>query len=341
MHYYVAMIEFPEKLSLAQLPTPFQPLHRLSEKVGGPLIWVKRDDMTGCAASGNKVRKLEYTLAKAVAEGCDTLITCGGLQSNHCRATAVLGAQLGLKVQLILREEGSLSSVDGNLLLDHLVGAEVSTYPAREYQQNLPQLFDHWQQHYQSQGRKPYRIPTGASDGSGVWGYIGCARELKEDFQQAKIQPSAIVHATGSGGTQAGLTVGADLFNLGCPVIGMAVCDDEAYFQHKVQEDITDWQQLYNVVEGQSGLSTQTLDIQVNDAYIGPGYAKATPEVFATIREAASLEGLVFDPVYSGKAFHGLLEEIRRGTYASASDVVFIHTGGIFGLLAQKSQLGF
>ena len=327
------MINFPEKLSLAQTPTPLQPLDRLSDELGGPRIWVKRDDMTGCAISGNKVRKLEFVLAQALAEGADTLITCGGIQSNHCRATAILGAQLGLKVHLILRGTPP-DELDGNLLLDHLTAARVSYYPVTEYQ-HLDTLFNQWQLHYRNQGHHPFIIPTGASNGTGAWGYINCARELADDFSHHQITPSVIVSATGSGGTQAGLTLGAHLFQLNALVLGMAVCDDADYFIRKVREDMRDWQQQSSVY-----LDIEKIEIHVNDQYIGPGYAKATPEIFSTIRQLAALEGVILDPVYSGKAFHGLLQEIRAGQFDDASDIVFIHTGGLFGLFSQRNQLG-
>ncbi len=326
------MIPFPDKLNLAQTPTPLQLLSRLSAAVG-KRIWVKRDDMTGCAISGNKVRKLEFVLAQALAEGADTLITCGGLQSNHCRATAIIGAQLGLKVHLILRGEPP-QTLDGNLLLDSLCGAEISCYPLAEYRQ-LPALFAHWADYYRRQGRTPFPIPTGASDGIGAWGYINAATELAAQLKSEAIVPDAIVCASGSGGTQAGLTLGCKLNELAIPVVGFAVCDDAAYFHHKVREDMRDWQRRY-----QLPLDVESLSLHVNDRYIGPGYAKATPEVFATIRRLAALEGLLLDPVYSGKAFHGMLREIAQGQFQDARELVFIHTGGLFGLFAQRDELG-
>ena len=330
------MISFPRKLNLAHTPTPLQSLDRLSETIGGPRIWVKRDDLTGCAISGNKVRKLEFILAQAIEKGADTIITCGGVQSNHCRATAILGAQLGLKVHLILRGEEPKEKSSGNLFLDQLAGATISHYPVSEYKQ-LPKLFKHWEQHYRNLGGAPFAIPTGASNGTGAWGYIACAQELAQDFQQHQISPSLIACATGSGGTQAGLTLGAEIFELEAPVLGIAVCDDEAYFQHKVREDMQAWQAEY-----QQPLDVNQLAIHVNAEHIGPGYAKATPEVFDTIKILAKTEGLILDPVYSGKAFHGLLEEIKAGHYLNdhhSQDIVFIHTGGIFGLFAQRDQL--
>ena len=334
-------INYPDSLALAQLPTPLQPLERLSAQLSGPRIWVKRDDLTDCALSGNKIRKLEFTLARALAKGCDTLITCGGVQSNHCRATAILGARLGLKVHLILRDEeldGDQQSIapDGNLLLDYLAGAEISIYPKAEFQARQRELFEHWSQHYAAQGRKAYLIPTGASDGTGIWGYIRCIEELIGDFKHANIQPSHIIHATGSGGTQAGLSLGCALHQLDAQVLGIAVCDNSAYFQRKVMADITDWQNRYEVAS-----LPESLSVQVNDDFIGPGYSKAGPEVFATIKKVAALEGLLLDPVYTGKAFHGMLTLIEQGYFAEASDIVFIHTGGLFGLFAQREQLSF
>ena len=329
-------IVYPPRLSLARLPTPLQPLDRLSSQLNGPRIWVKRDDLTDCAVSGNKIRKLEFTLARAIEQGCDTLITCGGVQSNHCRATALLGAQLGLKVHLILRNEtteqgGELEVPDGNLFLDYLAGAEISLYEKKEFQCRLPELFDYWSEYYRSLGAKPYAIPTGASDGTGVWGYVHCIPELIADFETANIHPQTIIHATGSGGTQAGLTAGAVLHDLDTTVLGIAVCDNAEYFQNKVLADIVEWQSLYSVP-----VDIGKMSIHVDDRYIGPGYAQATQQVFDVIRKLAGLEGLILDPVYTGKAFYGMIEKIKQGDFSGESDIVFIHTGGIFGLMSQR-----
>ncbi|TQV73510.1 D-cysteine desulfhydrase family protein [Exilibacterium tricleocarpae] len=324
---------YPQRLALARTPTPLQPLDRLSDHLGGPRLWVKRDDLTGSVLSGNKVRKLEFVLAEAQRQGCDTLLTCGGLQSNHCRATALLGAQLGLSVHLILRGEAP-AEVDGNLLLDYLAGARVSYYAQAEFQTDLEAIFQRWQAHYRSLGRKAFSIPTGASDEIGVWGYVRACEELAEDFHTHRIAPSHIVTATGSGGTQAGLSVGARLLGLGCRVVGMAVCDDAAYFREKVGDDLLKWQRCY-AVEVELG----QVDVITNDRYIGAGYAKASPEVFETIKLVAGLEGLVLDPVYTGKAFHGMISEIKAGGLPRHGDIVFIHTGGVFGLFPQRRQL--
>lgn len=326
-------ISFPQRLHLAQTPTPLHPLQRLSARIGGPRIWVKRDDLTGCSEAGNKIRKLEFTLAEALNRGADTIITCGGVQSNHCRVTALLCARLGLRCRLLLRG-GASADPDGNLLLDQLAGARIDYFPPAQYQRELSELLEHTAEQERAAGRVPFVIPTGASDGIGVWGYIAACEELAEDFVRAGIQPRHIVSATGSGGTQAGLTAGNVLLGLNARIWGMAVCDDAAWFQAKVRADLTDWQQRYR-----TPLDLDALSIEVIDDYIGPGYAKAPPEVFALIRDLAREEGLLLDPVYTGKAFFGLLQELKAGRFDDSEDVVFIHTGGLFGLFPQRQQL--
>jgi D-cysteine desulfhydrase len=322
----------PPRLRLARLPTPFEPLDRLSALVGGARIWVKRDDLSDCAVSGNKIRKLEFTIAQALEDGADTLLTCGGLQSNHCRATALLGARLGLRVELVLRGEPA-GTPEGNLFLDRLAGATLHCYPARQYQQEHEALLVAHAGRLVDQGRRPFLIPTGASDAVGVWGYVTASAELGEDFARAGIDPRVVVCATGSGGTQAGLTAGLRLHGLAAETWGMAVCDDAAWFRNKVHADLAAWRQRYGVA-----LDTGSLAVNVLDDYIGAGYAQAGPEVFETIGLAARTEGLILDPVYTGKAFHGMLNEMRQGRFREEKDVVFVHTGGLFGLFAQREQ---
>lgn len=324
-----ASLKYPRRLQLATRPTPLQYLERASRQWGaGHRLWVKRDDLTGCTLSGNKVRKLEFIAAYAQDNGYDTLITCGGVQSNHCRATAFVGAQLGMHVHLLLRGEQPPGS-EGNLLLDRLAGAEVNCYPPRQYVREIEQIFQQWQEHYARKGRRALAIPTGGSDGIGVWGYIAACEELAEDFRANNIQRAHIVTATGSGGTQAGLTIGTELHDLPATVWGINVCDDEQYFLDKVAADAADWRGRYPDVPGIE-LSTRVID-----GYVGEGYGRASPEIFDLIAELARLEGVVLDPVYTGKAFHGLLTEIQKGRFEGCRDIVFIHTGGIFGLFPQ------
>jgi D-cysteine desulfhydrase len=322
-------LAYPRRVDLARTPTPLQYLERATNRWGrGHRLWVKRDDLTGCTLSGNKVRKLEFIAAHAEDHGYDTLITCGGLQSNHCRATAFAGARLGLAVHLLLRGEEPERS-EGNLLLDRLAGAEVSCYPPRQYFSEIDDLFRHWQEHYHRQGRKALAIPTGGSDGIGVWGYVAACEELADDLKRAGIERAHIVSATGSGGTQAGLTLGAALHDLPATVWGVNVCDDERYFLDKVASDIDDWR------ERNPGAPDAQVQPRVLDGYVGEGYGIASPEVFALIAELARLEGLVLDPVYTGKAFAGMLSEIAGGRFEGCGDIVFVHTGGIFGLFPQ------
>ena len=321
----------PARISLARLPTPLEPLTRLSA-AHGTRIWIKRDDLTDTVASGNKIRKLEYSIGQALAEEADVLVTWGGVQSNHCRATAALAARLGLKSHLVLRGSEP-NERDGNLLIDSLVGAEITFAPPERYHA-MDHTYMDLQAEYASQGLKTYRIPVGASDEVGLWGYINCANELKRDFESAGISPDAIVSATGSGGTLAGLIIGNALHELNTRVVAFNVCDDEAYFKHKISKDFVLWRDRYG-----SELDIDQLPINVIDGYVGPGYGRATPEVFETIREVARLEGIVLDPVYTGKAFNALLQEIRSGKFEGLSDIVFIHTGGMLGLFPQKQKL--
>ena len=324
---------YPRKIDLAHTPTPLQYLARASDKWGcGHRLWVKRDDLTGCTLSGNKVRKLEFITAYAIDNGYDTLITCGGLQSNHCRATAFAGAQLGLSVHLLLRGEQPADS-EGNLFLDHLAGAAINCYPLKQYLSEIDTLFSHWQSHYADQGRKALVVPTGGSDGIGAWGYIAACEELAEDFKAAEIEQAHIVTATGSGGTQTGLTLGAALHQLPATVWGVNVCDDETYFLNKVASDVADWHERY------PDAPAVKIEPRVLDGYVGKGYAVADPPIFDLIAQLSALEGLVLDPVYTGKAFAGLLAEIAAGRFEGCRDIVFIHTGGIFGLFPQREGI--
>lgn len=331
------MFNYPDKIQLAQLSTPLQPLGRVSKALAGPRIWLKRDDLTGSHLSGNKVRKLEFILGRAKSLGADTLITCGGTQSNHCRATAFVAAQLGMKCHLILRQDSPLEEPpavdDGNLLLDVLAGASTEIFPAKGFASQLRQRMQAAKERYLAAGDTPYLIPIGASDAVGIWGYIAAAQELKNDFQRLKISPKHIVCASGSGGTQAGLTVGAKHLQLGANVLGFAVCDNAEYFHAKVRSDIAAWRREYPDQVDVGSCATY-----VNDQYIGEGYAQASDEVLALIAWVAKTEGVLLDPVYTGKAFYGLVEEIKKGTFSGERDLVFVHTGGIFGVFPWRQR---
>ena len=321
----------PPRKTLANLPTPFERMGQLSKEIGTN-IWLKRDDLTDTLASGNKIRKLEYSIGQALSEQADILVTWGGVQSNHCRATAALAARLGLQSHLLLRgEEPEIS--DGNLLLDQLLGAKVSFLSMEEYR-DMQSTYSDVKKRYGAEGLKTFAIPVGASDEVGLWGYVDCVAELKKDFQKAGIKPGAVVAAVGSGGTLGGLILGRALYGLDTNIVGFNVCDNEAYFVNKIKKDLALWQKRYK-----STINVKDLPITIIDGYVGSGYGKATPEVFQTIRKIAKQEGIVLDPVYTGKAFNAMLEEIRSGRLSEIEDIVFIHTGGIYGLFPQKVEL--
>lgn len=330
------MIDYPSRLQLARLPTPVTRLERFSHN-SDTRIWVKRDELTGTEVSGNKIRKLEFSLAEARDQGCNVIITCGGVQSNHCRATAVLGARLGFKVHLILRGEKP-ETTDGNLLLDYLAGATIDFLPHSQWPKH-EQFANELQQRYASKRDKALFIPIGASDEIGLWGYIAACEELAADFEREQIQPDYIVCATGSGGTQGGLTVGSELFNLPGKVAAFNVSDDANYFDQKIRQDVTLWKQRYKVDFDDNNLVINTVE-----GYLGPGYGIAEPPVFQLIAQLARQEGLFLDPVYTGKAFYGMVQELEKGDAGQlpgAKDVLFVHTGGLFGVFPQQANFQF
>jgi D-cysteine desulfhydrase len=296
---------------LALLPTPIQPLPRLSAALG-VTVHVKRDDLTGAVLSGNKVRKLEYLLADAVARGARGVVTCGGLQSNHARATAIAARQLGLRPTLLLRGDPTVVP-ESNLLLDRLVGAEIIGCTPDDYRHRRDEIMASL-----AAERDAVVIPEGGSSALGAVGYAMATREVSRRYD-------AVFVAVGSGGTLAGLALGDDVG----PLHGVAVCDDAAYFTPRIAAIIA--------AAADYGLAARG-DWRVVDGYQGPAYAVATPEIWQTIRWVAELEGLILDPVYSGKAMHALVCEARAGRLHG--DVLFWHTGGMFGLFGRGAELG-
>ncbi|MEZ4364927.1 MAG: D-cysteine desulfhydrase family protein [Kofleriaceae bacterium] len=327
----------PPKLDLARLGTPLQPVPRASAALGVELL-VKRDDTTGAELSGNKVRKLEFLLAEAIACGADTVITCGGEQSNHARATALAAARLGLASELVLRcdDPAAPPATAGNILLDHLAGARLR-WITRAAWRDRNQLMAAVADELRAAGRRPYVIPEGGSNALGSWGYVGCAAELDVDLAALPPRPTTIVYACGSGGTGAGLVVGAALLGWaarGIRVAAINVCDDRAYFVDAIGRIARDL-----VARWQLGVSISDDDLTILDGHVGLGYARSRPEELATLRQVARRDGLVLDPVYTGKAFHGLVQELTRRPGALGERVVFVHTGGVFGLFADPAAV--
>ncbi len=316
-------------MRLAQLPTPIQSAPRLSAELGVNLF-IKRDDLTGSVLSGNKVRKLEFSLAEAVRQGAHVVITAGGIQSNHCRATALACAQLGLECHLILRGAPPAIPV-GNVLLDYLAGAHFSFFPREVYSTRKPQIVSELMDHYAKEGKKSYYIPVGASNAIGSLGYARAFEEICTQAQRIGLRLDHIVAAVGSGGTLAGLIAGRILSRRRRPEIwGVNVCDDAPTFVAEVHRILEEMNDRFG-----TRFRTHNAEVRILDGYVGPGYAQPYPEELDAIEWAARQEGLVLDPVYTGKAFYGMMREIAQQTFRPGENILFVHTGGVFGLMAQ------
>jgi D-cysteine desulfhydrase len=320
----------PPRVALAQLRTPVTELRNLARALNAPQILIKRDDLTGLETTGNKVRKLEYLVADALEQGADTLVTNGGYQSNHCRATAAIGARLGLRVRLILRSPQPNPATDGNLFLDRLFGAEISFHAPDEYNARRSELIDSAMQSEREAGRKPYFFPVGGSVPLGSWGYIRCIRELLDQIgRDAKID---LFIPLSSSGTVAGAIVGRALFE--CTtwrIVGVPVSDSLEFFRNDVRQLIAATVERFDL-----GLSEAQTPIELLDGCIGQGYAIPSPAGLDALRMLAGLEGILLDPSYTSKAMGGMIQAIRSGGIRSGAVPMFLHTGGVFGLMAAR-----
>lgn len=323
------MIKIPERIHLANLPTRIEKLDRLSKSLGGPEIYIKRDDQTGMELSGNKVRKLEYSVKEALDNGCDYLITCGGIQSNHCRATAAAAVKLGMKCCLVLRGEEDSETV-GNLLLDRLLGAEIRFVTAEQYSNQRAEIMENIKHEMEQKGFKGYIIPEGASNGIGGFGYYTAMEEILEQETQLNISFDCIVLAVGSGGTYSGLWLANKLHEHPADIHGINVGGDAEYFKARIQEILYESMKYMDV-----SVPVSKEEISIIEGYVGRGYALSRPEELKFIHDLAMLEGVILDPVYTGKAMYGLAEEIKKGTFKKYKNILFIHTGGLFGLFPQ------
>ncbi len=320
---------YPPKVHLAHLPTPIGKLPRLSEELGVEL-YIKRDDQTGSELSGNKIRKLEFVFAAALAQGCDTVVTCGGIQSNHCRATAVAARKLGMRAYLILRGEPQ-GAPDGNLLIDHLVGAEIRFITTEMYKER-EKVFAEVVDQLRARGQKPFVVPEGASDGIGVWGYISAMEEIKAQMESLDLSFDAVAVAVGSGGTYGGMLLGKKLHHMDTNVYGINICDTAEYFHERVLGQIDDFRKRTGL-----GIFVDRSDFHILDGYVGGGYAINGPEDVEFIRHVALEEGVIVDPVYTAKAFRGLITEIKKGAIPEKR-ILFIHTGGVYGLFPKREM---
>jgi len=329
------MIKIPEKITFANLPTRIEKLERLSQKLGGPNIYIKRDDQTGTEVSGNKIRKLEFSVREALNQGADVLITCGGIQSNHCRATAAVASRLGMKSVLVLRGDSETES-DGNLLIDKLLGAEIHFITPEEYKNNKAEIMEQIKVQLEKQGYKPYIIPEGASNGIGGFGYYNAMEEIICQEKEMGVHFDRIVLAVGSGGTHSGLFLASKTLEYTGEIYGINVCDDALHFKNEIYKILHESMKYMDV-----NLHISKDEIHIMDGYVGRGYALSRPEELNFIHDFARLEGIILDPVYTGKAMYGLVEEIKKGTFKNCENILFIHTGGAFGLFPQKHLFEF
>lgn len=324
-----------DRIPLAHLPTPLEPLERLSRHLGGPRIFVKRDDATGLALGGNKVRKLEYLLGEARRAGADTLVTVGGVQSNHARQTAAVAARLGLACELILPRyvdwPDPVYVTSGNVLLNRLFGARLHLLPESTLD---PAALEAILTDIRGHGGRPFFIPVGGSTPAGALGYVAAIDELLPQLAAQEIADAQIVVATGSAGTHAGILVGLAAHERANQVIGIAVSGDTSQKEALVRD-------LAIATAANLGVAAADLPprVRVLDAYVGPGYGLPTPEMVEAVQLVARLEGLLIDPVYTGKAMAGLIDLVRRGQIDGDRPVVFWHTGGIPALFAYPTTV--
>lgn len=371
-----------KKISLANLPTKIIKLERLSAQLGKN-IYVKQDDQTGSEVSGNKVRKLEYALAEAIEMGCDLVITTGGIQSNHCRSTVAAATRLGLKSAVLLRisqkdaitmpykpghtadtlppkhpENKACTSqpapecpredlinpeVAGNYFMDRLFGADIHFCSPTEYSTRRGEIMAQIAQEYSKQGYKPYIIPEGASNPVGTMGYYEAMEEIAMQEREMGVTFDAVTVACGSGGTVAGLYLANRVLGLGKKVLGICVCDDNAYFHRLIQPmayDAVDYLEKFGKLPAGKSLQEwkeycnfKPEEMELVDQYVGVGYSLSRPEELEFIKEVARLEGVIFDTCYTGKGLYGVVNEIKEGgKLADAENILFIHTGGLYGL---------
>lgn len=330
------LARFPRHF-LAHLPTPLEKLDRLSAELGGPEIWIKRDDCTGLSTGGNKTRKLEFLMAEAQLEGADMVMTQGATQSNHARQTAAFAAKLGMQCHILLEDRTHSNNNNynnnGNVLLDHLHGATTEKFPdGLDMNAEMEKVADK----FRAQGKKVYTIPGGGSNPTGALGYVNCAFELLGQLNDRALKIDHIVHATGSAGTQAGLITGLKAMNANIPLLGIGVRAPK----DKQEENVFNLAVATAEKMGCAGV-VERQDVMANTDYVGEGYGIATPDGLEAIRMFAELEAILLDPVYSAKGAAGFVDLIRKGHFKKGERVVFLHTGGASALFGYDSNFDF
>ena len=318
---------FP-RIFLAHLPTPLERLDRLTKELGGPEIWIKRDDCTGLSTGGNKTRKLEFLMAEAEAAGADVLMTQGATQSNHARQTAAFAAKLGIACHILLEDRTGSNDPNynhnGNVLLDHLHGATTEKRPGGG---DMNAEMEEAAEKLRADGRKVYTIPGGGSNPTGALGYVNCAFELVNQANERGLVIDHLVHATGSAGTQAGLVTGLKALNAQIPLLGFGVRAPK----DKQEDNVYKLACATAEKLGCPGVVARE-DVVADTDYVGPGYGIPRADTIEAIRMFAELEGILLDPVYSGKGAAGLIDYCRKGRFRQGERIVFLHTGGAAGL---------
>ena len=314
---------------LAHLPTPLEPMERLSAAIGGPQIWIKRDDCTGLSTGGNKTRKLEFLIGEALLEGADMVMTQGATQSNHARQTAAFAAKVGMDCHILLEDRTGSNNLNynhnGNVLLDHLHGA--STQKIKGADNMNAELEKVAQSYREKTGRKVYTVPGGGSNATGALGYVNCAFEMLSQFNDRHLKVDHIVHATGSAGTQAGLAVGLKAMNAPIALLGIGTNAPKEKQEAKIfalAEKTAEKLGCPDIMSRE--------DITANTDYVGAGYGVPSDGGQEAIKMFAELEGILLDPVYSAKGAAGLIDLARKGAFKKDETVVFLHTGGSAGL---------
>ena len=326
------------RIHFAHLPTPLEPMKRLSKHLGGPNLWIKRDDCTGLSSGGNKTRKLEFLMADAVEKKANAIVTQGATQSNHARQTAAIAAKLGMECHILLEDrtgsEDPAYIYNGNVLLDQLHGATISKRPADT---DMNAAMEECAQQLRDDRKTPYIIPGGGSNEIGALGYINAAIELTTQANDRSLQIDHLVHATGSSGTQAGLVLGMEGINSSIPVYGIGVRAPK-----QKQEDM-----VFNLAQRTADFMGLNPDIVkrdrvvANSDYVGDGYGIPTGAMVEAVKMMAQYEGILLDTVYAGKGFSGVIDLIRKGHFKKNENIVFLHTGGSISLFGYPEVFGF